>query len=399
MRVRFSAFARGEEDRARRDLVSRIEAFWAEAIAHVGSGFPGDDVRALRALERTLSSLATRVAPGLSVELDGRRASGARLVIAPFEDAALGPLVDEMLRLAPRIEGLSVVRHRPELPVADAVRDVRDRLGPDLSGARARVGFSRGHLLEVVVHSPSFFGTADELALDAANLLVPRLVGDEVFDEWVGSVDVAPLARPSSLRVVADGASARESTLPLDEIAPAVSAAIRGVDAELPAAPYHRFCERAEWTLLEMDPPLADDYSEQDDLVFLSTLLPEAMKCFLQGSRFSSRRFSRHGECFAYVKVDARQDTAERRHERRVELEDALNHALVPGGLGCVIGAGIGARYVYLELALSELGPAIEVVLRRLRSQGVPRRSWILFCDSAWAREWVGVQEDTPPPP
>jgi hypothetical protein len=283
--------------------------------------------------------------------------------------------------------------------VEDALTRVRAATGLDLAGARARLGFSRGHLLEIVVLSSAFGSATDERALDAANLLVPQLVGGDAFDDWVGAVDVGPAPRGGSLRVLADGAAPPEPTLDLADIRPAVEAAIRGVTAELPDSPYHALANREEWTLLEAEPAVASDYAAQDDLVLCSTLLPEAMKCFLQGSPFSSRRFSKHGERFVYAKVDGAGRTMEARYSLRVSLEEALEAALAPPGLGCVVGAGIGVRYVYVVLALASPEPGIAVACETLLKLDVPRRAWLLPCDSEYDEEWAGVWDDSPEPP
>jgi hypothetical protein len=275
-----------------------------------------------------------------------------------------------------------------------ALADVRARGTKDLAGARVRIGFSRGHLLEIVVFSHAVSSAADEAALDAANMLVPRIVGEQVFDEWVGSIDVAPLGRGGSLRVVSDAAPGPDAALPLTELKASVDAAIRSVDAQLPDAPYHTFCERAEWTLLEMTPKAEADYGAQDDLAFLSTMLPECMKSFLQGAPFSSRRFSRWNEQFAYVKIDVAEKSMEQRHELRIEYEDRLNALLVPGRVGCVVGAGLGVRYLYLELALERFDEGVRAVQGKLARLGVGPRAWILFCDSALRQEWVGIGDD-----
>jgi hypothetical protein len=387
-------------DRSNEALDARIATFWEEALtvlsrAPRGSLLSGE---ALAHLERVLGAAASRVAPGLGVEVDTLPAGEHRVVLTPG-GGALEPLIARVIGRAPARGGLSVVRHRPPRSVDDAVADVRTRTEADLSTARARIGFSRGHLLEVVVYSPSFASAADERALDAANLLLPRLIGDELFDVWVDAIDVAPLPRGGSLRVLADGATSLESTLPLVEVLPAVEAAVRGVHAALPEAPYHTFCERAEWTLLELEPEVDGDYAAQDDVALVSTMLPEAMKCFLQGSRFSSSRFSRHGERFAYVKVDAGELSAEARHARTVELEEELNRVLVPGRVGCVVATGIGARYVYLTLALENVEHGVRLACARLKKAGAPKRAWLLFCDSGWEGEWAGAHDDSPPPP
>ena len=293
------------------------------------------------------------------------------------------------------------------LSVPDALARVRSETGLDLTAARARLGFSRGHLLEIVVMSSSFGSATDDRALDAANLLVPLLVGEEVFDDWVGAIDVGPAPRGGSLRVLESGRTAPDPTLTLAEVRPAVEAAIRGVEAGLPGTPYHRTSDGAEWTLLEAEPEVAtgdrdgcaDDYPALGDLVLLSTRLPEAMKCLLQGSRFSSCRFSKHGERFVYVKVDGAGLGADARYALRLSIEHALDGALKEPDLGVVVGAGIGARYVYVVLSLASVEDGVRAACSALRARGVPRRAWLLPCDSEHDGEWVPVWEDSPGPP
>ena len=38
-------------------------------------------------------------------------------------------------------------------------------------------------------------------------------------------------------------------------------------------------------------------------------------------------------------------------------------------------------------------------VVRLLREGRIMERAWLLFCDSCWRDEWIGVHEFTPPPP
>jgi hypothetical protein len=38
-------------------------------------------------------------------------------------------------------------------------------------------------------------------------------------------------------------------------------------------------------------------------------------------------------------------------------------------------------------------------VVEVLRKGNIAKRTWILFHDDIYAGEWIGVWEDTPPPP
>lgn len=283
------------------------------------------------------------------------------------------------------------------MTLALAVRDVAERTGLDLSQARARVGIGRGHLLEVVLQAAGFGSGVDDGALDAANLLLPRLVGDRVFDDWIAAVDVAPLARaPGGLRLIAARGEDAAPTIPIDELPAAVQAARDGAEASLPLLPYHAFCERAEWTLLEAGPSRRPASARLPDVPLLSTMVPEAAKCLLEGQRFSSCRFSRHGESFVLASLLLEGGDPEARLALRVELEERLDRALAPGGFGCVVGAGLGSRHAHLLLALPALDAGLDALARALRRLGADRDARLWPCDSRLAYEWVGVWEEPP---
>lgn len=387
-------------DGERMRLAVAAREFFSAALALL----PGDSAqlsaseRARAVLEGGLCREVQRVHPGLTAELV---LGGTQPLVAilPRSDDGLGVLAEEVIAEAPRCAGLTFVRHLPELSSERATLDVLSRTGLALDRARARIGFSRGHLLEAVVYSPVYSSAAEEHVLSGAELLLRRLVGDACFDDWFACVDVAPLPRGGPLRVLTDRAVSTEDTLPLADVLPAVSRAIASVLQALPAEPYHTFCDRAEWTVFELEPAVLEDYVGLEDVAIFSTMLPEAMKSFLEGARFSSRRFSRHGERFVVVKLDTAHLSPRERLERRAAIEDDLDRALVPGRFGCVIGAGVGLRYVYAVLAVTELDRALDIMVRRLRRAEVHERSWISFCDADWAHEWVGVHPGTPPPP
>jgi hypothetical protein len=369
-----------------------IDRFWSrvgtEAVPAVRRG-------AFDEAGRLLASAISPFGGGVLAEIVAQGDPPVVIVSATGEPH-LGAAADAIVALAPRLAGLAVARHRPPSSMPDVIREVQRKHGFELSRAEARCGFARGHLLEVVVYCHEFASATDGPALDAANLAVMTAIGEERFDDWIGAVDVAPAPRPGALRVM--GGPRDENRFPLGELADAVERAVAGVDSERGSAPYHTYCERADWTMFDVEPAQADDYAEQDDLVHVVTMLPEMTKTFLSGARFSSRRFSCVGERFTYLKIDAEDKDPGARHELRLELEDALNYALVPGRIGCVVGAGLGLRYVYLVLALHDVDHGVELALRTAARCGVDDRAWMLFCDAVWAHEWVGIHDGLGPP-
>lgn len=285
----------------------------------------------------------------------------------------------------------------PELPER-ACAIARARYGLEFGDARARAGFGRGHLLHVVVYTSELGRCPVERVREAAASLVRDMVGAACFEQWIAEVDVAPLGRPSSLPVL-DSRSRASSSYPLEELPRAVRAAVDGLLAGLPDEPTFARLQDATWTMFELTPEVASDYAAQDDLVLATTSLPEMLRCYLQGAPFSSARFSRHDETFCYLKYADPELDAERRVAERRRLEDALNEALVAERLGCVVGAGLGVRYSYVNLGLLQLTRALDQVRRVARAHPVPNQAWILFCETSWAESWIGVWTNPPPPP
>jgi hypothetical protein len=99
------------------------------------------------------------------------------------------------------------------------------------------------------------------------------------------------------------------------------------------------------------------------------------------------------------VKIDGSEGLDEEHFADKSEIEDALDEVLKPNQLGCQIGGGTGIRYSYIDLALVDLTQGIEAIRKRLQEGNLTKRSWIQFFDSDLAAEWIGVYDDSPPPP
>lgn len=342
---------------------------------------------------RDLRGLAHLIDPGLGVEVRHEPDGSRVLSVLPLGGPQLKPLADWCIERGVAKTLWHLDSARPPVELATALRTVLKDFKLDLSAARARVGIGRGHLLSVVLSSHLFTGPGDELGQEAASALVQLLTGDVVFERWVQDVSVLWAQKPGPLRVV----GAEDASLPLSvtDLPPALGAARLGIQAALPADPLHLYCEHGDWVLFELDEPSAE--SPLADLLTLTTLCPEALKCYLSGEPFASERFSAHGEHFCTLKLNLSGDTEQRCAERQL-LEELLNRSLVPGQLGCVVGAGIGSRYTYITLALCKVDAALKVVRKRLREHRVPRESWVLFMDSEWQSEWFGIWDETPAP-
>lgn len=265
----------------------------------------------------------------------------------------------------------------PACPLERVLRDAGELGGCDVSRARVRVGFTRGHAVEVMVALPS----ATREPQIVAERLVEGLLGEAETDDWVAAVDVIELPRPGSLRVVQPGPSEGES-FPLAALPDLVARAREGVRALLPTEPRHRLARAADWTWLEMPP---DPEGVQPDRICAATCAPELVKAALEGLPFHSRRFSRWEERFVWIATPA--SDARHRAERRHVVEERFDETLRAEGLGAVVGTGFGARFDYLDLCLGPEDAALERVLALGAELEFGRGAELGFYDSRWAEE------------
>lgn len=310
-------------------------------------------------------------------------------------DSSAWPLAELVLEQADAGVGhlLSLGRAPRELPLALAA--IERTHAVDLSRARLRAGFSRGHLLEITLHVPG--GDAATSTQIAAENLVRLLLGDRVFETWIGAVHAVAAPRGGPLRVLDVNAPPRVQggELPLSELCSTVAAAVVGVQRGLPE---QSWVERsasapastsAEWTMLEVEALPDATGVDKDDLMLASTCTPELLHCYLSGSPCSSRRFSRHGERFVFLSYADAEPSAQQRVARRSLIEAVLVERLP--GVAAVTGVGIGLGTTYVDLALCDLETGLGRLIAELRSLELPPRSFIQFFDSELSEEWLSI--------
>ncbi len=388
------AFPDPREELPRRKVIRRIDGWWREfasRAARVGELLrEGGDWDLVAWMNERLEAISDHLAWEF---VDGR--DGAlRLVITPEGQRRLRPLVDVLLRRAPRIPGWEFHAFRLPEELDQAELAVEQRTGLRFEELRVRATRSPGGLIDLAWTSPACAGPDDERAGQAAFLATLALLGERCVDQWIGAILVERAG---------DGAGGD----PPEALPERVRASIDAARARLPESACHRFCDEARWSIysLDSDPAVAaggstppDDWPRQHDLLVGRTMLPEMWVAARRGGRFSSCRFSRAGETFCYLKIDGAGGTGDRLAGRSA-IEDAVNATLVPAGLGCSVGGGTGLRYSYIDLALTDVPAAAAALREPLRARGVPLRTWLLFHDDELGDEWIGVWDDTPPPP
>ncbi|GEM_PF-790017 len=331
------------------------------------------------------------------------------ILVLRGESPSLQPLAQWVARLAPEALGLKVVGYTPPLLPTLAFGRVAQTAGVDLRGIRFRAGVGRGHLLELVAHLPrrallsdvgNTSAEAREAIEGAVEGLVEDLLGQELFERWVGEISYEQMPTNTGLRLVGSG---QERALhAASELYSTVRAVEADIHAGLSQVPWSENYG-ATWSMLELEPSEPLRGQRQPDLAVAVTCFPELVHCFLSGASFDSRRFSAKNERFVVVAVLVPGAQAARFSAKEC-LEKALDQRLRTAQLGAVIGVGTGVRYLYFTLALSDVALSdvalSDVALSNvagsvslLRGEivnvvGVERAS-LLFMDSEWANEWI----------
>ncbi|MCI0672222.1 MAG: hypothetical protein L0Y64_17355, partial [Myxococcaceae bacterium] len=374
----------------RQAVLARMDAWWhafARQAPRLDALFSGREHWDLAAWVR---EHLDPVHPALLWEFGPVPGGGHRLVLTHGSELHLRPLLDVLLARAPALPGWELHGWRqPEEPGL-ALRSVNARTGVDFSGYHARVTCNTDGTVDITYsprsRSPWRHGRRrpSDAALEATAVGVTEsLLGEELLETRVGTLIVEERGEGMPL-----GALAREVGVRLEEL-----------DARLPEEPFHARGEGAGWTHFELKPIQALDYPARMDLFVASTLAPELWTSAHAPRPFSSRRFSRHGETFCYLKLEGSGGFGHGGLKDRSDVERALDAVLIPNRLGRVIGGGAGLRYAYVDLALADVERAMAVMRDVLQREGAPRRSWLLFWDSTLGAEWIPVWEDAPAPP
>jgi hypothetical protein len=400
-RWRFCSYGGPGECSQREEVVAKIDAWWQQfqgktcALNSLFSQEAEWDLPEWMAthLQAIHPSLMWEYGPAVNTD-------GHRLVITPESAHHLRPLTDTIIERAPKIEGWEFYAYRLPEDLETAEVTVEARTGGDIRDVEVRVTRGDHHFVDICFCSPRTSGDDDEDALGESFVAAETLLGEECLDKWIGSLEISPKTKRGGLsKLFGRGEADTPRMLPLDRLKDTVDALVGSIRDQLPQQPHYQWVDEAEWTVWELTPREADDYPEQYDL-FVGKSANAPMWTAAHGNGlFYSERFTRCGETFCYVKIDGSEGLDEEEFADKAEIEDALDEVLKPDGLGCQIGGGTGVRYSYVDLALVDLPRGIEAVRKRLQQGNLTKRSWIQFFDAGLAAEWIGIYDDSPPPP
>jgi hypothetical protein len=378
--------------------LAAIDAWWqafqqnASRLAAFASGSQDWDVDAF--FEQWLMPIDRRLVwellPGANVS--GLAAAAHRLVVTTEGDRRLRPLLQTFLQRAPTLPDWQFLIYRPAELVEQAARWVRNRAGVDVTGALVEVRQAPGRKIDLYYFFPSLAHCASAALTEQAWLVTEAILGEQVLDAWVGQIVVIEPAQAGQFQL-----------LPLAHAQAVVVALIRSYQQQLPLQPVaERARQIAPSSITLSPPPPALDYPDWTDLVQAATRDPELFRATHSGQPFVSACHSRHGEVFAYLKIEKPElagDALLPASWSVAELAFRCDAVLRQAKVGCVWGEGSGLRYHYLELALTDAMAAVQPLRGWASEQRLPVRSWLLWHDDDLGGEWVGLHPHSPPPP
>jgi hypothetical protein len=338
-------------------------------------------------LPRWMHDHLGRVDEGLMWEF-GRavRQQGHRLVITPEQKRWLRPLTRTLLERAPKTSGWEFYPHRLPEDVPMTIQMVEARVGVNITGAVVTASIAPGRKIDLAFAFPQQPHLDEQTANNAAFVATETLMGEHVLDTWIGGIGLIEGKSPNR-------------PLPMDRAQATVGALIQSIQEQLPPTKLHDIGVGEDWSNVQLEPDQADDYPGRNDLIVASTQSIDLFRAAHSGMIFTSSCHSRFGEIFCYLKIDGTDVPREHFVEFRSQIEDTLNPQLVQAGVGSCIGGGSGIRYSYLDLALTDISKAVPIIRQVLSSRRVPLRSWLLFFDDEFSREWIGIYAQTPEPP
>jgi hypothetical protein len=313
---------------------------------------------------------------------------GHRLVITPETRKDLRPLVKAILAHAPELSNWEFYSYRLPEKFDSATSVIEVKTGYRLENLYFSGKRNEFNLIEVTV---IFLNIKDETTLKIAQhqavLMVEYLLGEEIFDKWVGTITIKNYLPED------------ESHVPIYQICDWVKKEIATVKCTLPDKCFYERSDEREWTLYELEPDEKEEYPCQEDMVLGKTVCEPLWENIRCKCLFSSERFSKSGEIFCYIKIHQNGALHKETSEIKSQIEDALDNALIPAKLGCIIGGGNGLQYTYIDIALGDLEKSVVVIKDVLQKKNITRKSWILFFDSELQAEWIGIWDDSPAPP
>lgn len=408
MKWHTASFGTTDDLLTKKAMEERIAKFWQEFAKQSKTIAEAFRVNKGQELESRLNYILKPVHQELlwEVSLDPQPSSKLLvLAITSGDDLRLRPISNAIIEAAPDIEGWQFTKYKP--PLKEGLDYRLSLVERNYTNATCKITENSYGCFDVTVRSQNFKEANNTQDWNDAFLLCPHVFGEELFEVWIDWVFTEPepikkrstpiLSLPWRQKRKQEATENQENQdfYPLSS-APAILA--KAVTDKIEKLPVERCWER----IYESVAVLSSEKSDRKDRLSFTTPHPEVIEAYERRYCFNSATFSRYNEVFAYLKLAGSfvdKETLVKRHE----LEDELDEQLRAQQAGCLLGGGIGFEddngVSFIDFLISDLPKAVEIMRRECKRIALPPTSWLLFLDSYWADEWVGMDEHSPPPP
>jgi hypothetical protein len=322
-----------------------------------------------------------------------------RLVITSEKDRQLRYLIQYILSKAPEYKDWEFYEYRLAENLTDTQQTMVSRTNwHDISKITFELVKADYNKIGIIYYLPVYLSQEESYSYNSY-ILTESLIGEEILDKWIDFIEVRLQPKSRFFR------KGNTSALPLSALKETVLKSIAAIKSHLPKTPYFKELsnQKINWCVMKATPLKQEDYPEKQDLYissFIATKEDLFNATYISQNDFFSERFSNNNEIFLYLKMDGTaEDLNQETFIDRTTIEDTLNDALMKENLGCVIGGGTGLRYSYIDFALTDFTRSIEIIQLILQKGKLTKRSWILFYEAVYQSQWIGVWDDSPPPP
>src|SRR5262249_25940659 len=177
-------------------------------------------------------------------------------VIPPESHMELRPLTTAILERAPKIAGWEFYPYRLAEDLDMARETVVARTGGALDEVTVEARIGEGNRIDLMFRSPVTEGEDDPDVRGTAFVAAETLLGEQALDRWAAAIEVG--AMPKRAR--------KSGAVSLDRLKGTFDALVGSIRDRLPPRPLMEVAADAKWSLIELEPEQADDYTERSDL-------------------------------------------------------------------------------------------------------------------------------------
>ncbi len=371
-----------------------ISTFWSRFEESAAKLFEAVQLKKLDEVVTWVNTHVAEVDPSLMWDVSFDKVECC-LVVTPETHHALRPMTETMIQAAPKVNGWRFKTYRE--PHVKKLSELDDsRIQHDLSDLHFVAHIKDSNVVDLEFFSSQFKRDHDQNDQYACFIVCELLLGEEILDKWIGEISTRCLQRPLQEKIINLFGKTKHDpaagSRPADELLQLVTLSKEQILESLPDVPFLS-TQFKEFTGMFIQPK----GDELPSRFTFNTALPNIISTINNKFLFHSETFSKVGEKFCYIKI-ADMENIRATVEARGVLEDRIDAALRRESAGCVFGGGAGPECAFIDLILLDVDKAIPVLREVAKKEAFSDRSWLLFHDTPWTAEWVGLTPSSPVP-